>query len=277
MRSLSGADLRSSGSPMTLRESVELAPFHYWRDYAAVAGSACRRAEIVWFSCGVPAPFFNRVVWTRSAADQIDDLIDETLATFAAAGRALRWHVNDDTTPADLAERLEARGFIRVGAGTPMALELAGLPASLELPAGVRIEQVRSLEQRARFGDILDAIFQPGEAARPFRSMELAFPESVYAERPRFLAFVDDEPAATSAMVEADGVAGIYAVGTLPAFRQRGLGALLTTLPLLAARERGVRYGILHASPMGEPVYRRIGFEPVGRQAVFQSPAQERG
>lgn len=40
----------------------------------------------------------------------------------------------------------------------------------------------------------------------------------------------------------------------------RGIGAVMSTIPMLEAREMGYRIGILQASPMGVPVYQRMGF-----------------
>jgi predicted acetyltransferase len=56
------------------------------------------------------------------------------------------------------------------------------------------------------------------------------------------------------------GVAGIYNVSTLPKARRQGVATELTLTALHAARDRGYRIGILHASEMGYGAYRRIGF-----------------
>jgi predicted acetyltransferase len=60
-------------------------------------------------------------------------------------------------------------------------------------------------------------------------------------------------------------VAGIFAVATLAEARRRGIGTALTLVPLLEARRRGYRVSTLQATPMGFPVYRRLGFREVCR------------
>jgi predicted acetyltransferase len=57
--------------------------------------------------------------------------------------------------------------------------------------------------------------------------------------------------------------AGIFAVATMPAARNQGIGGLMTVTALQEARQLGYRVGVLQASDMGYPVYKRIGFRDV--------------
>ena len=60
---------------------------------------------------------------------------------------------------------------------------------------------------------------------------------------------------------ESDGVASVQWVGTIPTARGNGLGALVTTVVTNLAFDRGATSCTLQASPMGAPVYRRLGYE----------------
>lgn len=58
---------------------------------------------------------------------------------------------------------------------------------------------------------------------------------------------------------------GVYAVGTAPAWRRRGLARALMLNVLADAYRRGARTASLQSTPMGEPLYAGLGFRPVGR------------
>jgi GNAT superfamily N-acetyltransferase len=87
--------------------------------------------------------------------------------------------------------------------------------------------------------------------------------------------YLDGEPVATNMLVCGAGVAGLYAVGTVPAARGKGIGAATTLHLLLVARALGYRYGVLFASPLGVPVYQRVGFRLMNsslRRFLWQQP-----
>jgi hypothetical protein len=79
----------------------------------------------------------------------------------------------------------------------------------------------------------------------------------------------DEEPIATAMAYESDGVASLQWVGTVPAARTSGLGALVTVAATNLTFEHGVSSCSLQASPMGESVYRRLGYETVYHYAEY--------
>jgi GNAT superfamily N-acetyltransferase len=59
-------------------------------------------------------------------------------------------------------------------------------------------------------------------------------------------------------------VAGLYDMGVEPSRRRQGIGYALTLAACRLAREAGCTHATLNATPMGEPVYRRAGFNMIG-------------
>jgi predicted N-acetyltransferase YhbS len=86
----------------------------------------------------------------------------------------------------------------------------------------------------------------------------------------RYLGLLKGAPAATSTLFLGADVAGIYFVSVHPHVRSFGIGAALTQAPLRAARELGYRVGVLGASALGEPVYRRLGFTTCCQISLYE-------
>jgi ribosomal protein S18 acetylase RimI-like enzyme len=84
-----------------------------------------------------------------------------------------------------------------------------------------------------------------------------------------FVAYVDGVPAAAALSFTALEVARIGWVGTVPAFRRRGLGAAVTRAAVLAGFDRGARIAALESSPAGVPLYRSMGFRPITSYRVW--------
>ena len=73
-------------------------------------------------------------------------------------------------------------------------------------------------------------------------------------------------------------MASVQWVGTVPSARGLGLGALVTTWVTNLAFDRGASSVNLQASPMGEPVYLRLGYETIFHYSEYvrwaKPPAQ---
>ena len=75
-----------------------------------------------------------------------------------------------------------------------------------------------------------------------------------------FLAYRNGLPVAGAILYLSHGVGGVGWVGTLPSEFGRGYGSAVTWKVVTEGLGRGARFMNLQASPMGAPVYRRMGF-----------------
>jgi ribosomal protein S18 acetylase RimI-like enzyme len=85
---------------------------------------------------------------------------------------------------------------------------------------------------------------------------------------------VAGEPVATSRIACTAGVTDITGVVTAPASRRRGYGTALTWAAVAAGTARGCPVATLTATAMGAPIYRAMGFVPVGTFRTYAPPGR---
>jgi GNAT superfamily N-acetyltransferase len=76
-----------------------------------------------------------------------------------------------------------------------------------------------------------------------------------------YQARVDGETACVLGTMDHDDDLGFYFVATHPDSRGLGLASRLMTVALVDAVERGLETSSLQGSPMGQPVYRKLGYD----------------
>ncbi len=103
-------------------------------------------------------------------------------------------------------------------------------------------------------------------------AMAQAMPASMLAdpEVRAFTAQLDGRPVGTSIAIRTGSVSGVYAVGTVPDARGRGVGTAASWAAVEAGRAWGCDPIVLQATEMGLPVYRRIGFREIVRYEIFR-------
>jgi hypothetical protein len=161
---------------------------------------------------------------------------------------AMRSTGSDDADP-DPLQALDDPATI----GTPV------LPASIEL---------RTVLDAAGLADLV-AVNQDASGVYGFPSDLFATilqnPATVLADDVEaVVAYEGDRPLATAQVFFDGPTAYVGWVATTRAAMRRGLGTLVTHDVVARGARRGATAAVLMASPMGAPVYRRMGFVDVG-------------
>lgn len=228
--------------------------------------------DLYWIVTGFPHPMANAVIrthWDGERMETLDQRIATTLAPFQARGAPMMWYLWPTSSPEELGDHLVTSGFVADHASPMMSFDLSAAPPSA--PAAARIERVNDQQSFARWVTVVIDGFGFPESARALATglfMALGYSDPFY----QYLAWLGDEPAAAASLVLDDTNAGIFNVATLPAMRGKGIGSAITAHALHEAHAAGRHSALLVASEMGEPVYRRLGFQTCGmvREYVWQ-------
>jgi ribosomal protein S18 acetylase RimI-like enzyme len=203
-----------------------------------------------------------------NAAFRVDDGLDpgeflERARTYFAAhdrGFAV-WARGGAAEDRDLIEAAESAGLRQVYEMPEMVL--GGRAEERPAPDGVELRRVASAADAGDYWQV---------AASAYTS--IGFPPEIFAfyenhdglaagNAAAFLAHLDGRPAAIAMTIVSHGVAGIYWVGTTEEARGRGLGWTMTATAVNAGFDLGAETASLQASPMGESLYRQMGFETI--------------
>jgi ribosomal protein S18 acetylase RimI-like enzyme len=220
----------------------------------------------------IKVAFANNVHRMRLEPDEVGDVAKESAAAFREHDVPALWWCSPNSRPEDPGRDLEAHGWAWDEAMPWMAARIDRLQWP-ESPPGFRIERVTGPELHVAFVQAMSAGF--GMRANERKAMnELAAAVGYPDDAPwvRWVAFDGNRPVASSGLMLGGGLAGIYNVATAPEVRRRGLGAALTATAIAEGRERGYEVAALGSSELGYGVYRRMGFEEIGRDRVWMLP-----
>lgn len=217
--------------------------------------------ELTWFLTGYPVPRLNRILQARFNPDAVEASIEAALAPFKERRLPLYWHVGPSSTPSNLGGYLLSHGLQKVSDELGMAVDLSALRAKPHMPAGLTVERAGDKAAVKQWCALFsDAFGASKNAADAFYSIEVDLLGMVDS-RKLFVGYLAGEPVATASLFFGAGVAGLYGVGTIPEARWQGIGTAMTMVVLNEARAAGYHIATLHASPLGQGIYRRLGFK----------------
>ena len=256
---------------------------------------------------GDAEPFWNRLIaprWPDDAA-AFDRRLDEVITLFATLDRVP--HVRPlpvGSTPPDIGARLEAAGFEAIGVDRRMVLAqlpdadasalVRRLTAEVEAAFGGAMVTVRRRDgsaaaRRGGNGRSTDEQQTWADRRRWAVDASLVLADSFDVDVDRRMALEGDllgcvsRPGCAVVLVSVDGTPAAIArrattadgsylssIGTRPAFRGRGLGALVTALAMQDAIAAGgslIHLGVEIDNVRAIRLYERLGFAVLGEPA----------
>jgi hypothetical protein len=210
----------------------------------------------------IPISLLNSIMDSRLTPEQVEPTIEYLIADAKLRHVPILWWVGPSTRPADLAERLVKYGFSIDEDGPGMAVELSRLNQNLPIPEGCSIQPAQDDGTLWAWCRTMAQGFEAPAERFEFavNNWHLLLNQVDPEITQPYLAWLNGKPVATSLLQLGGGVAGIYAVATIPEARRKGIGAQATLYPLLQARARSYKVGVLQSSEMGLDVYRALGF-----------------
>lgn len=217
-----------------------------------------------------------------NAAFRVDDeldpseLLERAKAFFAPRGRGFAvWARDGAAEDRNLIDAAKAAGLKEVYAMPEMVLDRRA--EEHPLPAGVELRRVVSASDAADYWQVATGAYA-----------SIGFPPEIFAfyenhdgltagNAATFIADLDGRPAGIAMTIVSHGVAGIYWVGTSDDARGRGLGWTVTATAVNAGFDMGAEIASLQASPMGESLYLRMGFETIYSYQLLMSTPPEAG
>jgi ribosomal protein S18 acetylase RimI-like enzyme len=233
-------------------------------------GELYQGTDLIQVITGLPVALLNGISGAQLTPETADAAIEASVARVTSYKVPAYWFIGPSTRPLELGTYLERQGFVPSFGLPGMAADLLVLKEGRPPPTDLTIERVRDLETLATWARTAwTGTGFPVEGREAFVELETSIGVEPDTSRLRYLGFQRGVPVAASAMILQHGVAGIYAVATLPEARRQGVGTALTLTPLRDARAMGYRVGTLQASSMGYSVYRCLGFQQVCEFSVY--------
>lgn len=251
-----------------------------WYERWAMAGhgNVMRSGDVVGTYTPIESHIAISSVDTPLIGEQVDRLLDWYRGLHPLRG-GICWYLHQ-TPPGDLGARLFARGFEPNWQPLWMWCELRDLRSDYAHSSSFDIQIVEE-EPGEQVEDL--PYYHPEEATMRAALYRL-YPRRIWS-----VAAFQNQQLVGRCMLNVTtgeaGIAGLFSMGVIPAARKQGIGTALVQAACELARQIGCRHVVLNATPMGEPVYRRVGFQSMGyghtwcffkRTLAAPAPARER-
>lgn len=228
----------------------------YMRLFKDVAGIFIHEnAETFWaVSESAPGTAIYRASFPEHRAEESIDALFEQVSQHVDQ---IDWMVYPGDQPADLNQRLEARGMPGGPGGNWLWANLESM-ATPAMPDGFHVERVRDDHMMAEWIRMSEAGF--GSTYPHFYDAYSRHGYGSDAFSLHFIGYQGDIPVTSGTLLDAGGTASLYDISTPPALRGQGFGSAITAFLMREIRRRVYADTWIWASNMAKSAYQKLGY-----------------
>lgn len=240
---------------------------------AREGGEVCRQPGVVLVCSAVRFTTFNAALFTEpvESVEEFERRVDLAGAYFRR--RSLPWSVWLCEDWLEKALRKRCRSLVE-DAGMRLLVEMPGMaaerlrPPARRLPA-LEFRRVEDSRTRQAFEMIMTAAFEvPPAISRQIYGAEQTWEDGLTG----WVGYLQGCAVVSAATRVAGGVIGLYAVGTVPAFRRQGCAEAAVRHAISQAQaSTGIVRSVLQSTGAGLKLYEKLGYQPVAHYCVYAS------
>jgi GNAT superfamily N-acetyltransferase len=210
------------------------------------------------------------ILYSQLNEANVDAVIQEQIDYFEGIRQSFEWKVFDFDTPEDLKDRLVGFGFAVEDEEALMVLDLTNAPDFLWQPIQHQVQRLVNAEQLVDVQKIEEQVWEEDASwVHNYLGGTLRnHPEAISI----FVAYMNDKPAsaAWTFFSKESPFASLWGGATVSEFRKQGLYTALLAIRAQEARERGIKFLTVDASPMSRPILEKFGFICIGYTTPFR-------
>ncbi|MHA1947144.1 MAG: hypothetical protein ACXAC6_03035 [Candidatus Hodarchaeales archaeon] len=210
----------------------------------------------------LPVSFCNLLAGAKLSNMNITNSLNNALKPFNKNKVPLRWWVGPNSYPKDLGKHLEKIGLKKIFDMAGMVFQLKNLEKRYRTPSNFKYEVVTNDSLLVLWAKTQTKAFQGrNELIQYIIQFEKSLGTNEDSPWVRYIGFIDKEPVTVSILFKGRNIASVHNVATIPEFRRKRLGTIMTKIPMFAARDAGYGEIVLKATPKGENLYRAMNFQ----------------
>ena len=233
-------------------------------------GAIWEDEDALLYASGTWIPIGGNGAFRRQPALAATELVAGADRFFAGLHRGYGIKVRDTGQDADLQAACEAAGLTAFGEPVPQMICRRRFPDP-QPPEGVELRPVTDQRGLADFVTVNTDAYSTYGMPSDVVADSFDRPDAVLSDAATSIvvAYLDDRPVATALTFVSEGVAGLQWVGTVADVRHMRLGRVVTEWATNVGFDRGASSCTLQASPMGESLYRKLGYETLYHYREF--------
>ncbi|MDB6081432.1 MAG: putative acetyltransferase [Chlamydiia bacterium] len=221
----------------------------------------------IFVKTGMEAALLNGVIECSIPDTQVDTIVKRVTGYFKEKKLPHSWWVDVEKEPKHLRAALEKRGLHLLGEFPAVVIETQQVKP-FQISKEICIKQVSSEEDFLQWGEVITSAFHfPESVSTPYTAVF----QKAGLNGPffHFIAKKDGIVVSTGTLLFTNAGAYIYNIATIEKERNRGYASTLLYSLIEFAKLKSCAYIGLISSPIGIPLYERLGFEKVTLYHIY--------